>query len=164
MNNCCNMQPPQDRLAYHDASIHIEASPETVYRLVSDIERMGEWSPEAVGGQWLRGGSGQAGDWFEGHNRAGEREWSRECQVATAEPGRDFTFVVGGVDANCTWWSYEMEASGTGTALTERWWLVNKTPGVAAATEEQFAARVGMTETMLKDTIAAVKHAAEGGE
>ena len=43
------MQPPEERLAYHDSSIDIDASPEAVYALVSDITRMGEWSPEAVG-------------------------------------------------------------------------------------------------------------------
>lgn len=122
---------------------------------------MGEWSPEAVGGAWLRGGSGQTGDWFEGYNRSGDREWTRECEVARAEPGADFTFVVGGVEANCTWWSYEMAPAGTGTTLTERWWLVNKTPAMEAATEEQFSARVAMTKTMLDDTLAAVKATAE---
>lgn len=162
MEDRYRVQPPQERLAYHEATIQIEASPETVYSMVSDIERMGEWSPEATGGRWMDGGTGKAGDWFEGDNRSGEREWSRECQVATAEPGRDFTFVVGGVEANCTWWSYEMEPSGSGTKLTERWWLVNKTPGIAAATEEQFAGRVDMTKTMLQETISAVKQAAEG--
>ena len=155
------MLPPQERLAYHESSIDIAAPPDQVYRLVSSIERMGEWSPEAVGGTWLRGGSGQAGDWFEGYNRSGDREWTRECEVAKAEPGADFTFVVGGVEANCTWWSYEMTPSGTGTTLTERWWMVNKTPAMEAATEEQFSARVAMTKTMLDDTLAAMKAAAE---
>lgn len=164
------MQPPKERLAYHDASVYIEAAPLAVYQMVSDITRMGEWSPEAVGGNWLNGGTGQAGDWFEGYNRTPDREWTRECEVARAEPGRDFTFVVGGVEANCTWWSYEMAATGidTGTGpstmLTERWWIVNKTPAMAAATEEQFQARVAMTATMLQDTLAAIKKAAETTE
>ncbi|MEM9652812.1 MAG: SRPBCC family protein [Actinomycetota bacterium] len=157
------MKPPDERLAYHEAGIHIHAEPETVYNMISDIERMGEWSPEAVGGTWLNGGTGRTGDWFEGHNRSGEREWTRECEVANAEPGRDFTFVVGGVEANCTWWSYELAEADGGTAVTERWWIVNKTPAMAAATEEQFAARVELTETMLHDTLAALKQAAEGG-
>ncbi len=48
-----------------------------------------------------------------------------------------------------------------GTRLTERWWIVNKTPGMAAATPEQFAARVALTKTMLPDTLAAIKDKAE---
>lgn len=155
------MQPPDDAIAYEFASTLIEAPPDLVYGLVSDIERMGEWSPEAVGGQWLRGGTGVVGDWFEGTNRSGEREWSRECEVAEAEPGVGFTFVVLGVEANCTWWSYELESVESGTKLTERWWMVNKTPAMQAATPEQFAARVELTRSMLGETIAGMKRVAE---
>lgn len=156
------MQIPSDATASAEASIEIKASPGEVYALVSAIERMGEWSPENVGGEWLRGGSGATGDWFVGHNRAGEREWSRECEVAMAEPGRDFTFVVDGVEANCTWWSYEMAPTDAGTRLTERWWFVNKTPGLAAATPEQLASRIEATGPMLETTLAGIKAAAEG--
>lgn len=155
------MQIPSDATASAQASVEVAASPEVVYDMVSAIERMGEWSPEAVGGEWLDGGSGAEGDWFLGHNRVGEREWSRKCQVAKAERGRDFTFVVDGVEANCTWWSYEMEPSGTGTKLTERWWFVNKTPGLASATPEQLAARIESTQPALEATLVGLRAAAE---
>lgn len=155
------MQTPPDAIATHEASIEITASPEAVYDLVSDVTRMGEWSPENVGADWRDGATGQAGDWFDGHNRSGEREWTRGCEVARADRASDFTFVVMGVEENCTWWSYEMEPVDGGTRLTERWWIVNKTPAMAAATEEQFGERVAFTESMLGDTIAAIKQAAE---
>ncbi|MCP5025778.1 MAG: SRPBCC family protein [Actinomycetia bacterium] len=157
------MNRPDNTQAYKEASIEIEASPEMVYDLVSDLSRMGEWSPESTGGRWMEGGTGQAGDWFEGHNQVGEREWTRESQVARADRGRDFTFVVGGVEENCTWWSYEMAPSEIGTTLTEKWWFVNKTPGLALATEEQVRARVEATQGALEATIAAVKATAEAG-
>lgn len=155
------MQTPPNAIATHEASIDITASPEAVYALVSDVARMGEWSPEAVGADWIDGGTGQVGDWFDGHNANADREWTRQCEVAKADAGRDFTFVVGGVEANCTWWSYEMQPHDGGTRLTERWWLVNKTPALAAATQEQFDGRVEMTESMLIRTIAAIKETAE---
>jgi len=155
------MQIPSNALASHEASIEIAASSDAVYDLVSDVTRMGEWSPENTGADWVDGGTGNAGDWFDGHNKMGEREWTRACQVAKADRGVDFTFVVGGVEDNCTWWSYEMEAIDAGTRLTERWWLVNKTPGVQGMTPEQFEQRSALTETMLHDTIAAIKAAAE---
>ena len=53
---------------HREASIEINASPEAVYDLVSDLPRMGEWSPENVGGEWQGGGRGQVGD-----------HWSRTC-------------------------------------------------------------------------------------
>ncbi|MEM7092426.1 MAG: SRPBCC family protein [Actinomycetota bacterium] len=156
------MRPTPDAIASHEASIEIGASAEAIYDMVSDITRMGEWSPEAVGGRWLDGATGAEGDWFVGENETPDRSWERECQVAAAEPGRDFTFVVGGVEANCTWWSYEMDAiDGGATRLTERWWMVNKTPAMAAASQEQFDGRVAYTEEMLHTTLAAIKAAAE---
>ncbi len=155
------MQPSPDAIASHHASIEISASPEAVYDLVSDVTRMGEWSPENIGADWVDGGSGQKGDWFDGHNKSGDREWTRRCEVACADRGRDFTFVVDGVEKNCTWWSYEMEPVDGGTRLTERWWLVNKTPGMQAATPEQFEERAALTETMLEATIAGIKAVAE---
>ena len=159
------MKAPVDAVAVKEASIEIGASPGAVYALVADVSRMGEWSPEATGGEWMDGGSGQVGDWFMGHNQAGEREWSRECQVAAADPGSDFTFMVGGVDANFTTWSYEMESVGENrTKLTERFWFVNKTPALAAATEEQVAARLDAVQSAIEQTLTAIKAAAEGSD
>lgn len=154
-------QPPAEAIVLEEASIEIAASPQAVYDLVSDITRMGEWSPECVAGRWLEGGHGNVGDWFEGDNKVGEREWSRECQVAVASPGEEFTFVVGGVEENRTWWSYQLSPSGDGTTLAERWWIVNKSPALAEMSDEQFQGRVEKTREMLVATLAAVKATAE---
>jgi hypothetical protein len=70
---------------HREASIEINASPEAVYALVSDLPRMGEWSPENIGGEWQDGGSGKVGDRYIGHNRAGERSWSVPVMVTVAE-------------------------------------------------------------------------------
>ena len=66
----------------------IEASPEQLYDLVSDLPRMGEWSPESEGGAW-RGGATKAvvGAKFRGHNRIGWRRWATTCTVTEARPG-----------------------------------------------------------------------------
>ncbi len=156
------MKPPEDAQAYKDATVQIAAPPEAVYDLVADLPRMGEWSPEAIGGEWLDGGCGEVGDWFEGHNRRGDREWTRQCEVVVADPGREFTFVVGGAEANCTWWSYELEPTEGGTTLTERWWFVNKTPSLQAMSDEQLQERIDMTQGSIETTLAAIKATAEG--
>ncbi len=155
------MKAADDAIVVREASIDVSATPAQVYDLVADISRMGEWSPEATGGVWTQG-SGEVGDWFDGTNKAGEREWTRECEVAAADRGRDFTFVVGGVEANRTWWSFEMQPAEDGvTQLTERWWIVNKSPAMLEATDEQFTQRIALTEEMLATTIAGLKRAAE---
>nr|WP_222132316.1 SRPBCC family protein [Pseudonocardia sp. C8] len=73
----------------------VEAPPERVWALVSDITRAGEWSPEATGGRWTHGATGPAvGARFVGTNRNGRLRWSTHCRVTECEPGRRFTFVV----------------------------------------------------------------------
>jgi len=153
---------PENAIAFKEGTIDIAADPAAVYALVSDLPSMGSWSPESFGGSWMNEGSGEVGDWFEGHNRSGEREWTRESQVAVADPGAEFTFVVGGVEANCTWWSYELAPSELGTTLTEKWWIVNKTPALQGMTEEQFHGRVNFTQSSIDATLAAIKATAEG--
>ena len=39
-------------------SREISASADAVWPLVSDLTRMGEWSPENQGGEWIKGASG----------------------------------------------------------------------------------------------------------
>jgi hypothetical protein len=160
------MRAPEDAIHSQHASIEIDATPAAVYALVSDITRMGEWSPEATGGRWVDGGTGQVGDWFVGENELPERSWERDCQIAAADPGRDFTFVVGGIEANCTTWSYELEPTADGgTLVTERWWMVNRTPAMAAAFTDApaiYEERTGpYTAQMLQTTLANLKAAAE---
>ena len=54
----------------------IAAPAETVWALVSDLPRMGEWSPENQGGTWLNGATGPApGAIFTGKNKNGIRRW-----------------------------------------------------------------------------------------
>ena len=155
------MECAADAIAYQEASIEIAASPVAVYDLVSDLVRMAEWSPESTGGSWRDGGSGQVGDVFDGSNKVGDNEWSREVEVAAADQGRDFTFVTGGVENNRTWWSYEMAPFGTGTTLTEKWWVVNKPPLWVDRSHDQFLERAAATIGMIETTLAGIKKSAE---
>jgi Polyketide cyclase / dehydrase and lipid transport len=79
---------------HREASSDINAFPEAVYTLASDLPRMGEWSPENIGGAWQGDGSGQVGDRYIGHNRAGERVWSVLVLVTVVERGRCFACVT----------------------------------------------------------------------
>lgn len=93
-----------------EAHIQIGALPERVYELVSDITRMGEWSPEATGGEWLDGATGPAiGARFKGTNSRGWMRWSTKPKVVAADPGREFAF-----DTGMAVWRYRLTASGSG--------------------------------------------------
>ncbi len=100
-----------------EATIHIDATPEAVYALVSDITRMGEYSPECVKAEWVEGATGPAvGAKFKGHNKIGRfLRWSTTPEVTEAEPGRVFAFRT-----KETIWRYRFEAAADGgTGVTE---------------------------------------------
>ena len=100
----------------------IAASADDLYALVSDVRRMGEWSPENVGGRWLGGVSAPAvGARFRGSNRRGWRRWSTTCTVVAAEPGRTFAFEVAFSVVPASRWTYAFQPDGDATVVTETW-------------------------------------------
>jgi uncharacterized protein YndB with AHSA1/START domain len=101
-------------------TLHMHAPPEKIYGLVSDISRMGEWSPECYRTEWL-GSDREArpGARFKGHNRYGPVRWSTTAEIEVAEPGRELTFVtiIGGKKR--TRWTYRFAAADSGTDVEE---------------------------------------------
>lgn len=101
---------------------HINASPQAVYDLVSDLPRMGEWSPENTGGRWLDGATGPApGVRFRGTNRKGARRWSTTCTVVEAARPSGFVFDVTAGPMKVARWTYRIAPSGTGSDVSESW-------------------------------------------
>jgi uncharacterized protein YndB with AHSA1/START domain len=109
------------RIARDSVTVEVTAPPETVYALVSDITRMGEWSPECVRCSWVKGATGPVvGARFKATNK-GRRgpAWSNTPAVTVAEPGRQFAFNRSGPGIGSYTWRYVMEPTATGTRLTE---------------------------------------------
>lgn len=104
------------------ATVRIAAPAETVYDLVSDVTRMGEWSPENVGGRWLGGATTPSvGARFRGSNRRGWRRWSTTCTVVAADPGSTFAFDVAVAGIPASRWTYEIVPDGDAAAVIETW-------------------------------------------
>jgi hypothetical protein len=105
----------------------MDASPAQVWALVSDVTRIGEFSPETFEAKWERGATGPAlGATFRGHVKRNERGpvyWTK-CEVRHCEPERDFGFAVilGGRPVNN--WRYQLEPKDGGTDVTESYQLV----------------------------------------
>ena len=100
----------------------IAADPDELYALVSDLTKMGSWSPENRGGKWVGGATGPAvGAKFRGANKRGWRRWSTTCKVVEADEGRRFAVDVRFYGAPISRWTYELEADGDGTRVVERW-------------------------------------------
>jgi hypothetical protein len=147
----------------HSDSIDIARSPEEVYDLVSDITRMGAWSPVCKECWWDEGAGPQVGAWFTGRNELPERTWETRSEVVAADRGREFAFVVNG---SWTRWGYVFTAVDGGTRVTESWEFL---PGGQAMFEERFgadaeaqaAARLELAREGIPATLAAVKADAE---
>src|SRR5271154_6104648 len=106
-------------------SIFVARPPNLLYDMVSDVTRMGEWSPVCKACWWDEApdpATGPAaGAWFTGRNESGDRVWEGRSQVSVAEPGREFAFLVGGVDVALVSWNYSFAPVDGGTELTESW-------------------------------------------
>ena len=156
------------RIAHDAVSTEIAASPDTVYRLVSDVTRMGQWSPECVRCTWANGAAGPAvGARFKAKNK-GRRgpAWYNTPTVTVADPGREFAFNRSGPGIGSYTWRYVLESTATGTRLTESFdaerplgsamsWITEKWTG---SSDRDADLRTGMTTT-----VARIKAAAEQG-
>jgi uncharacterized protein YndB with AHSA1/START domain len=102
--------------------VHMAAPAERVWNLLSDVTRIGEFSPETFEAQWLDGATGpKKGARFRGHvkrNGRGPIYWTT-CTVIASEPGREFAFGVGTTGKPLNTWRYQLEPVGEGTDVTE---------------------------------------------
>ena len=145
------------------ASTDIAAPAEKVWRLVSDLPRMGEWSPENTGGRWLGGATGpEVGARFRGSNKKGLRRWSTTCVVTAADEGKRFAFDVTYGPLAISTWDYTLTDTGSGTTLVEEW--IDRRPGwmkVASGPVMGVMDRAAHNQRNMEQTLAAVKRAAE---
>ena len=118
----------------HDSvTVHMAASAEQVWDLVSDVTKIGRYSPETFEAEWLDGATGPVvGAKFRGHVKRNGRPptyWTT-CVVTASEPGRVFEFGVGAPDKVLNTWRYEIapgDAAG-GVDVTESFALTPTLP------------------------------------
>lgn len=112
-----------------EVSLDVDATPAACWDLVSDVTRIGEFSPETFEAEWTRGSTGpEKGATFRGHvkrNGVGPVYWA-PCKVTACETERlfEFTVMAGGRVNN---WGYRLEPldGGTRTRITEYFRLEN---------------------------------------
>jgi hypothetical protein len=150
-----------------EVSLHVNVSPEELYDLVSDVTRMGEWSPETVRCRWLDGATGPAvGARFKGTNRRGFMRWSTTPRVVAAEPGREFAFIADLMVSrrDMTKWRYLFEPAGDGgTRVTESFEMVDDVPAYVSFGERlmRIKDRKADLEAGMQRTLERIKAAAE---
>ncbi len=143
-------------------SATVAAPAQRVFALVSDLARMGEWSPEATGGRWIAPAQGPAlGARFRGKNARGFRRWSTVATVTAYDPPRRFAFDVVAVGFTVSGWAYTIEPDPAGCTVTEAWtdrrgrtltWLGGPVTGVR---DRSAYNRAGMEATLARLAAAA---------
>ncbi|MFC0115579.1 SRPBCC family protein [Kibdelosporangium aridum] len=103
--------------------ITVDATPETVYQLISDPASLAGIAEETVDCKLLDGAaSATVGTRFRGVNRRGFRRWSTVSTVTDAAPGRQFAFNVASLGIPVARWDYSITPSETGCVVTESTW------------------------------------------
>jgi hypothetical protein len=149
-------------LSYSE-SIVVARSAESLYDMVCDVTRMGEWSPVCKACWWDDGDSPRVGAWFTGRNERPERTWETRSEVVAAQRGREFAFAVNGTFAR---WGYTFTPVDGGTQVTESWEFLPD--GIARFRERfgddaqaQIADRIEAAHRGIPVTLAALKKTAE---
>lgn len=104
------------------ATVHVAAPAQDVYEFLTDLDRLPLLSPENQRCEFLgEHDSIEVGSRFRGHNKAGTYEWHADCEVITADPGREFAYEVPPRYEHATTWRYTIEpdADGDGCTVTE---------------------------------------------
>ena len=76
-----------------EASIDVEATPEQVWKVVSDLKRMGEWSPQCKKMK-VFGGDVRKGTTTLNINRKGMLVWPTTAKVVEFQPNKAIAFRI----------------------------------------------------------------------
>jgi uncharacterized protein YndB with AHSA1/START domain len=143
------------------ATVEINRPPQDVWAAITDITRMGDWSPECIAARWSGGATGPAlGAMFEGDNVAriaGRviKSWTTTSTITACTPTTIFKFNVEGY----TTWCYELQAVDGGTRVTETFDYESK--GFKGFVYERLLLRPRMMTKGMQRTLERVKAALE---
>jgi hypothetical protein len=147
-------------------SVDVAASPEVVWSVVSDLGRMGDWSPECFRVRWKDGAPGPGGPSvgasFKGSNKIGIRRWSTKGTVVAAEANRKLAWDVASLGLPIARWTYTITPTENGSRLTEsyedkRGALLNVVGPLVTGVKD----RAPHNEVGMKTTLERMKAAAE---
>jgi Polyketide cyclase / dehydrase and lipid transport len=146
------------------SEVDIDAAPETVYALITDLPTLASLAEEAAAMRWRKGDAARPGAVFKGTNRNGIRRWTTTCTVTDAEPGSAFAFDVGYFGIPVAHWRYDIAAVDGGCRVTERMW--DRRPGwfvKPGGLATGVADRPSVNTEHIKVTLGRLKAKAEAG-
>jgi uncharacterized protein YndB with AHSA1/START domain len=146
-----------------ELAIDIDAPPDDVWRVATDITRIPEWSPVCHRCEWTDGAQEPSvGARFRGHNKLNGARWSRDCVVTAAVPGEVFAFSTSFKGQESTRWRYRFEPTGSGTRVSEAYQVVmvprwvramRRLPGASAKTERDTQQNIETSLDRLKGIV-----------
>ncbi len=155
-----------------EVSTWIDADPNRVWDLVTDIQLMPTFSDELQSVDWVEGTSGpRLGARFVGHNKHDAfGQWSTTSHVVAFEQLHEFAWAVGDPENPASIWRFRLTPRDGGTTLTF-WMQMGPAPsGLSVAIESMpdkeqkiVFVRLREFETAMGKTIAAIKRLAERG-
>ena len=153
-------------------SLDIAADADVLYGMVSDLPRIGEWSPECERVEWEGDVTVPVeGTTFVGHNAVGPGRrirYSRHGRVLVADPGRGFAFITDEGGRESTAWRYRFEPQADGgTRVTESYevrWIPTWARILDVPTNRHKGLLRGMRTTLQRLKAAAEAAADRGGQ
>jgi hypothetical protein len=104
------------------ATVQIDADPDVVYGLITDLPTLASLAEEATAMEWRKGTSAGQGAVFVGHNESDGKRWTTKCTVTDAQPGCVFAFDVRHTVFPIARWQYDIVATDGGCRVTESTW------------------------------------------
>lgn len=114
-------RPPRRIAPRGGATVEVDAPIDAVWEVVRDPLRVGEWSHECIGAEYLDGGEHPApGVRFRGRNRQGVFRWGRTCEVVSIEPYElVWRTVPTKLTPDSSVWTIRLTPTATGTRIEQ---------------------------------------------
>lgn len=155
-----------------EASTWIDADPDRVWDLVSDIQLMPTLSNELQRVEWLDGvGGPRLGARFLGHNEHDAfGRWSTTSYIVSFDQPREFAWAVGDPDFPAASWRFRLTPRDGGTKLSYWVQIGPARSGLSVAIESMpdkeqkiVFVRLREFEAAIEKTLAAIRRLAEHG-
>jgi hypothetical protein len=152
-----------------DVELYVEAPPERIWPLVTDLDVLVSLSDELQAAEWENEGGARVGRCFVGTNRNKYfGEWQTTSTVIEWDEPRCFAWVVGDLIEPNTTWRFSLRPKGSGTVITQ-WMRLGIGPsGLTIAIEKMpdkeeriVQGRLGEFRAAMQANLDAIKKLAE---
>jgi len=111
------------------AEVVVDAAPEAVWAVLADVTRIGEWSHECRGAEWLDGATAAApGVRFRGRNKVGALvRWARVCVIRAVDAPHELAWETVGppLMRDASLWRVRLDPVEGGTRIRQEFRILS---------------------------------------